>query len=139
MSILAFVVLLVIGIGLLVFMLTKLDFHPVLALFLDSVFFGITLGFGPLKTMQMISSGFGGTMTGIATTIIFGAVLAMGIMDTGATTSIANFFIRLFKGKRLELAPASSSFLISIPVFADVTFVLAAPSRRPWRSGKSSA
>ncbi|MEI3305353.1 MAG: hypothetical protein V8R40_04580 [Dysosmobacter sp.] len=34
--------------------------------------------------------------------IMLGAILAMGVQDTGAAKSIANFFIKLFHGKNLD-------------------------------------
>lgn len=51
----------------------------------------------------------------------------MAIEDTGAAKVIANFFIKLFRGKRMELAPALTAFIMSIPVFGDITMVLTAP------------
>ena len=59
--------------------------------------------------------------------IIFGAIIAAGISDTGAATSIVNFFIRLFRGKHLELAPSLTGFIMSIPVFGDIAIILNAP------------
>lgn len=59
--------------------------------------------------------------------IIFGAVIAAGINDTGAATSMVNFFIKKFKGKCLELAPALTGFIMSIPVFGDIAIILNAP------------
>lgn len=59
--------------------------------------------------------------------IIFGAVIASGINDTGAATSMVNFFIKKFKGKCLELAPALTGFIMSIPVFGDIAIILNAP------------
>ena len=59
--------------------------------------------------------------------IIFGAVIASGINDTGAATSMVNFFIKKFKGKCLELAPSLTGFIMSIPVFGDIAIILNAP------------
>ena len=50
----------------------------------------------------------------------------MAIEDTGAAKAIANFFIKLFRGKNMELAPALTAFIMSIPVFGDITMVLTA-------------
>ena len=57
----------------------------------------------------------------------FGAVIASGINDTGAATSMVNFFIKKFKGKCLELAPSLTGFIMSIPVFGDIAIILNAP------------
>lgn len=56
--------------------------------------------------------------------IMLGAILAMGVQDTGAAKAIANFFIKLFRGKNLELAPALTAYIVSIPVFGDITTIL---------------
>ena len=40
---------------------------------------------------------------------------------------MVNFFIRLFKGKNPEMMTALSGFIMSIPVFGDITMVLLAP------------
>ena len=56
---------------------------------------------------------------------MLGAILAMGVPGyRGAAKSIANFFIRLFHGKNLELAPALTAYIVSIPVFGDITTIL---------------
>ncbi len=127
MGIAAFLVVLVIAIAILITLLVKFKFHPLMALFLTSVFLGIAMGNDVVKTMGLINTNFGGTLSGIGITIIFGAIIAMGIQDTGAVRSITNFFIRLFNGKRMELAPSLSTFIMSIPVFGDISIVLVAP------------
>lgn len=66
-------------------------------------------------------------MTSIACTIIFGSIIAQGIRDTSGVKSMVNFFINVFHGKCLELATALSAFIMSIPVFGDITQVLLSP------------
>lgn len=127
MTPIGFLIMLVIAVVLLMLMILKLKFHPVMALFITSIGIGLALGNTLVATISAISSGFGGTLTGIGLTIILGSVLAVGIQDTGAATAIANFFIRLFKGKNLELAPSLTAFIVSIPVFGDIAMVLTAP------------
>lgn len=101
--------------------------HPVLALFIAALGTGIALGYGVTGSVDYISNGFGGTLGSVGITIILGAIISMAIEDTGAAKVIANFFIKLFRGKRMELAPALTAFIMSIPVFGDITMVLTAP------------
>lgn len=122
-----FICLMIVAVALLTFMTLKLKMHPVMTLFIISAFLGIALGDSLLETMQKINEYFGSTLSGIGITIIFGAIIAMGIQDTGAATRITNFFIKLFKGKRLELAPSLSAFVMSLSVFGDITMVLTSP------------
>ena len=84
----------------------------------------LAYGNSVLETFSIVNEGIGGTFGEIFITILFGAMIAMGIMDTGAVTSIANFFIRLLKGKNLEWATSLTAFIMSIPVFGDITVVL---------------
>lgn len=130
MSAIGFLVLLVLAIVALMLLMTKAKLHPVMSLFVVALAFGLILGlFGTegytfMGTLNMITSGFGSTLGSLGMPIILGAVLAMGVQDTGAAKSIANFFIRLFRGKNLELAPSLTAYVVSIPVFGDITTIL---------------
>jgi len=127
MSPAVFMLILVAAIVLLMVLIIKVKLHPVFALFTVALLSGITIGFGPLDTIVKINDGFANTLKGVGISIILGSVLAMGIQDTGAAKSISNFFIKLFRGKNLELAPSLTAFIVSIPVFGDITMVLTAP------------
>ena len=130
MSAIGFLVLLVIAIVVLMLLMTKVKLNPVMSLFVVALAFGVILGvFGTegysfMDTLNMITTGFGSTLGSLGMPIILGAVLAMGVQDTGAAKSIANFFIKLFKGKNLELAPSLTAYVVSIPVFGDITTIL---------------
>lgn len=122
-----FLIVLIAAVVLLCVMLIKLKMHPFLAILLTAIVLSLALGNGVQKTVELINANFGGTLTGIGLTVILGACIAMGVQDTGSATSITNFFIRLFRGGNLELAPTFASFVMSIPVFADITTVLISP------------
>ena len=130
MSAIGFLVLLVIAIVVLMLLMTKVKLNPVMSLFVVALAFGVILGvFGTegysfMDTLNMITTGFGSTLGSLGMPIILGAVLAMGVQDTGAAKSIANFFIKLFKGKNLELAPSLTAYVVSIHVFGDITTIL---------------
>lgn len=127
MSVGMFIVVLLAAILALVLLIVKLKMNAVLALFVVALATGIVLGYGVIGTVDYISNGFGSTLGSIGITIMLGAMISMVIEDTGAAKSIANFFIRLFRGKRMELAPSLTAFIMSIPVFGDITMVLTAP------------
>lgn len=127
MSPISFVIVIIIAIILLSVMTLKFKMHPVITLFIVASIIGILTGHNIVTTMNLIKQYFGSTLSGIGILIIFGAIIASGISDTGAATSIANFFIKFFKGKNLELAPALTGFIMSIPVFGDIAIVLNAP------------
>lgn len=127
MSPVAFIIMLIVAIIILTVLTLKFKMHPVIVLFLTATFCGIASGKGLVETFGSIKNYFGSTLGSIGVMIIFGAIIAAGISDTGAATSMVNFFIKRFKGKRLELAPALTGFIMSIPVFGDIAIILNAP------------
>ena len=121
-----FILILVVAIAALVLMIVKAKMHPVLALFIAALGTGIALGYGVTGSVDYISNGFGGTLGSVGITIILGAIISMAIEDTGAAKVIANFFIKLFRGKRMELAPG-----IEVR-FVDVGHLLGSASIELW-------
>ena len=99
-----FVLAIIISIAVLVFLIVKLNVHPVISLFVGGMLCGSILGNSPLVTITTIANGFGSTLGSIGMTIIFGSIIACSIRDSGAAKSMVNFFISLFRGKNLELS-----------------------------------
>ena len=130
MSAIGFLILLVLSIVLLMVLIMKIKLHPTFSLFVAALVMGLVMGvFEPegftfTEVLSKITSGFGGTLGSMGIPIMLGAILAMGVQDTGAAKVIANFFIKLFRGKNLELAPALTAYIVSIPVFGDITTIL---------------
>lgn len=130
MSAIGFLILLVLSIALLMVLIMKVKLHPTFSLFTTALVMGLVMGifepegFSFTEVLAMITSGFGSTLGSMGIPIMLGAILAMGVQDTGAAKSIANFFIKLFRGKNLELAPALTAYIVSIPVFGDITTIL---------------
>jgi GntP family gluconate:H+ symporter len=122
-----FFVVLITAIVLLVLLIVKFKVHPVLALFFVGVLTGLGFGYGFIRTSATLVSGFGSTLGSIGCTIIFGSIIAMCVQDSGAIKSMVNFFIKLSKGKHLELSTSLAAFIMSIPIFGDITQVLTAP------------
>lgn len=129
MSSTVFLILLVASIAVLMLLIMKAKLHPVFALFIVALCMGLVIGqfdegFSFPEVLKLITGGFGNTLASMGVPIMLGAVLAMAVQDTGAAKSIANFFIRLFRGKNLELAPSLTAYVVSIPVFGDITTIL---------------
>ena len=127
MSIGVFLLILTLAVAALMVLIIRLKMHPALAIFIVTFGLALALGMTPIEAIAKINSGFGGTLTGIGIVMILGSVIAMGIQDTGAARSIANFFQRLLKGKNMELGPSLAGYVLSIPVFGDITMILLAP------------
>lgn len=122
-----FIIAIIVAVSILIFMIVKLNIHPVISLFVGGMIAGVLMGYGVSDTITTFTAGFGSTLGSIGCTIIFGSIIAEGIRDSGSAKSMVNFFIKLFRGKNLELSTGMAAYIMSIPVFGDITQVLMAP------------
>ena len=98
-----------------------------MALFFTAMGLAIFFGASPIDSLNTITGAYGKSLGSIGLPVLFGALLAMGVQDSGAAVAISNFFVKLFKGKHLELAPALTAFVMAISVFGDISQLLTAP------------
>lgn len=118
---------LIISIAIILFTILKLKLNPAIALILGSIFMGIASGLGALKTVDTIGVGFGNLMTGIALPVGFGVILGQLLSDSGGAKVIATTMIEKTSEKYALYALGITAFLLSVPVFYDVTFVILIP------------
>lgn len=118
---------LALAIGIILFAILKLKLNPAIALVLGSIFMGIASGLGAADTIGTISAGFGNLMTGIALPVGFGVILGQLLSDSGGAKVIATTMIKKTSEKYALYALGITAFLLSIPVFYDVTFVILIP------------
>lgn len=122
---------LIIAVGILAFVMGYLKLNAAIGLVLGSLYLGIASGIGLPETVNLISTGFGGLMTGIGLPIAFGIMIGKLLADSGGVESIANGFLKGIKKKeRTPLAMQATGFLASIPVFYDVVYVIVTPIAR---------
>lgn len=115
------------AIAIILFAILKLKLNPAIALVLGSIFMGLASGLGASDTIKTIGSGFGDLMTGIALPVGFGVILGQLLSDSGGAKVIATTMIQKTSEKYALYALGITAFLLSIPVFYDVTFVILIP------------
>lgn len=118
---------LVVSIAILLVLTLKLKMNSFMALFFTAMGLAVFFGASPKDGLKAITTAFGNSLGNIGLPVLFGAILAMGVQDSGAAVAISNFFVKLFKGKHLELAPALTAFIMAISVFGDISQLLTAP------------
>lgn len=118
---------LLISIGIILIAILKLKLNPTIALIIGSLFMGIASGLGLETTASAISTGFGNLMTGIGLSIGFGVILGQLLSDSGGAKTIATTMVKMASEKYSLYALGLTAFLLSIPVFYDVTFVILVP------------
>ena len=88
MSAVLFLITLVIAIAILVVLIMKVKLHPTFALFLVGLGMALVNGFPFMEAMGLLTKGFGNTLGSLGIPIMLGAILAMGVQDTGAAKAI---------------------------------------------------
>lgn len=132
------IICLIISIALVVLFCTKVKMNPAIALILGSLLLGvltkvplndITAADGTVTNglITVINNGFGNMMGSIGFPIGLGIILGQFVSDTGGATVIADKLVSLFPEKYAMYAVGFAGFILSIPVFFDVTFVILIP------------
>ena len=118
---------LAIAIAIILVCIIVLKLNASIGMVLACLYMGGMGGLGLMDTVSTISSGFGNMMTGIGLPIGFGVILGQLLNDSGAAGVIADKIVSAFPEKRAMWAISLAGFVLSIPVFFDVTFVILIP------------
>lgn len=119
--------LLVLSVVILLVLVMKVKLHAFVSLLLVSMFMGIASGMDIGKVMGTIQSGMGGTLGFIATVVGLGAMFGKMLEVSGGAERLARTFIKAFGVEKSPWAMVLSGFLVSIPVFFDVGFIILVP------------
>jgi Gnt-I system low-affinity gluconate transporter len=116
-----------IGIAILLFLILKLKINAFIALLIGSIAVGLLAGLNAKEIIDTIKDGMGSTLGFVATVVGLGAMFGAILEYSGGAKTIANFMITKFGLKNAPLAMVVSGFLIAIPVFFDVAFIILVP------------
>ena len=111
----------------LVLLITRFKVHPFIALTIASGFLGLTSGMPVEKVMKSFQDGFGGVLGFVGILLGLGTMLGKLMADSGGADQIAQTLIRAFGIKRVHWAMMFAAFLVGIPLFFEIGFVLLAP------------
>ncbi|MDN3689741.1 gluconate:H+ symporter [Cyclobacterium jeungdonense] len=112
---------------LLVGLIVWMKVEPFIAFLLTSLAAGLSLGI-PLETISgSIQRGIGSLMGALLIVISLGAMLGKVVADSGAAQRIALFLTQSFGQHRLQWSVALTAFIVGIPLFFNVGFVLLVP------------
>lgn len=113
-------------IGLLV-LVVGLRLHAFVALLLVSVCVGLAAGLPAAKVLQAVEEGMGGTLGFIAVVVGLGAMFGQMLEESGGAQCLADTLVERFGLERARWALTLTGFLVAIPVFFDVGFILLVP------------
>ncbi|MFZ5999397.1 MAG: gluconate:H+ symporter [Bacteroidota bacterium] len=112
---------------LLVVLISYFKINAFLSFLIVSLTGGLLLGIEPSKIGGVVQKGIGDILGSLAVVIIAGAMLGKLVAETGAAQRIASGMMKLFGEKYFQYAFVITGFVIGIPLYYNVGFVLVFP------------
>jgi GntP family gluconate:H+ symporter len=111
----------------LIVMITRLRIHPFVALLITSGFLGLISGMPLPKIVKSFQDGFGGVLGFVGIVLGLGTMLGKMMAESGGADQIAQTLVRAFGKQRVHWAMMIGAFLVGIPLFFEIGFVLLIP------------
>jgi len=111
----------------LVFLISYCRLHVFLAFMIVTLLLGLVLGLKPGALMKSVQDGIGGTLGSIAAIIALGAMLGKLIGISGAAQQVSIKMTQWFGPKRIRWAFMLTGFIVGLPLFYSVAFMLLVP------------
>jgi gluconate:H+ symporter, GntP family len=111
----------------LILLIARFKVHPFVALVTVSLAMGAAAGMSPGALVKAFQDGVGATLGSIAVVVGLGTMLGKMMAESGGAARIATTLIALFGERRVHWAIMFVAFIVGIPVFFQVGFVLLIP------------
>ena len=119
--------LLLFAVVFLVLLITVVKLHPFISFLIVCIITGLVKGMAVTSLMSSIQKGIGDVVGSLMIILCVGAMLGKLIADSGAANKIATGLIQLFGTKYIQWALVLTAFIVGIPLFYGVGFVLLVP------------
>lgn len=127
MSTLFIVFIVLSAVALLLFMALKLKINAFISLLITAIYVGIIAGMPLSAITQSIEDGMAGTLGFVATVVGLGAIFGQMLESSGGAESLAHHLIKKFGKDHASWAMVLTGFVVAIPVFFDVGFIILVP------------
>ena len=114
-------------IAILVLLITQFKINAFLAFLVVSTLAGLLLGIEVSKITASIQKGLGDMLGSLVIVVASGAMLGKLTAESGAAQQIASGLMKLFGERYIHWALMITGFIIGIPLFYNVGFVLVIP------------
>jgi len=115
------------AVALLIVSIARFKLHPFVALTTISLALGVAAGMDLGAAVKAFQDGVGGVLGFIAVVVGLGTMLGKLMGESGGATRIATTLIQRFGERRVHWAIMLVAFIVGIPVFFQVGFVLLIP------------
>jgi GntP family gluconate:H+ symporter len=111
----------------LVVLIARYKLNPFVTLIVVSLALGVSVGMPMGGIVKAFETGVGNTLGHIALVVALGTMLGKMMAESGGAERIAHTVIAAFGERRVHWAMAVIAFIVGIPVFFEVGFVLLVP------------
>jgi Gnt-I system low-affinity gluconate transporter len=115
------------GVTVLLILVLAVRLNAFISLLIASICVGLFTGMPFEEILKTITDGMGNTLGFVATIVGLGAIFGAILEHSGATEQLSQFLLKKFGIERSPIALSLSGFLIAIPVFFDVAFIILVP------------
>ncbi|KIL43643.1 GntT/GntP/DsdX family permease [Jeotgalibacillus campisalis] len=115
------------GIFLLLYLVMGVKLHAFVALLLVSLLVGVAAGMPLGDVLASVEAGMGGTLGFVAVVVGLGAMFGRMLEVSGGAERLAQTLIGKFGEKNSQWALGITGFIVAIPVFFDVGFIILVP------------
>ncbi|WP_207886838.1 GntP family permease [Pseudomonas sp. 30_B] len=111
----------------LILLITRLKIHPFIALIIAAGFLGLTSGMPVATVVKSFQDGFGSVLGFVGIILALGTMLGKMMAESGGADQIARTLIQAFGKQRVHWAMMLAAFLVGIPLFFEIGFILLVP------------
>jgi GntP family gluconate:H+ symporter len=111
----------------LIVLIARFKINAFISLFGISLALAAVSGMPPQNIVKSFETGLGNTLGHIAIVVALGTMLGKMMAESGGADRIAHTLIRIFGEDRVEWAMVVVGFIVGLPVFFEVGFVLLVP------------
>jgi len=115
------------AVALLLFMVLKLKISAFVSLLITAIYTGIIAGMPLQDVVKAIQDGMAGTLGFVATVVGLGAIFGQMLESSGGAESLAHYLVKKFGKDNASWAMVITGFIVAIPVFLDVGFIILVP------------
>jgi GntP family gluconate:H+ symporter len=110
-----------------VVLIARFKVNPFISIFGSSLALALVAGMPAADVVKSFEAGVGGALGHIAIIIALGTMLGKMLAESGGAEQIANTLIGLFGARNIHWAMMLIGFIVGLPVFFEVGFVLLIP------------
>ncbi len=115
------------GIAVLLVLILYFKVHAFLSLLIATMLVGVLAGMPAETILDSIKNGMGGTLGFVATVVGLGALFGAILEESGGAQRLASWLLGITGSEKAGWAMVGAGFLVAIPVFFDVAFIILIP------------